>query len=174
MHKKNQQNPNIILIAALGQQNQIGLNGTMPWHLSDDLKNFKKITSGHTIIMGRKTFDSIGKALPKRMNFVITSQPDCINAYEVCSFSNLEKAIDQAKMFDDKIFIIGGGSIYEQSLDLVDTLIITQVDYNGKADTFMPAINWDKWQIVDRKSFKKNNRNDYNFEVVTYKRLNHI
>ncbi len=174
MHKKKYQNPNITLVVAMGKQNQIGLNGTMPWHLSDDLQNFKKITSGHTIILGRKTFDSIGKALPKRMNFVITSQPDRINSYEVCSFNNLEKAIDKAKMFDDKIFIIGGASIYEQSLDEVDRMIITHVNYSGNADTYFPDIDYNQWKVVEKQSFTKNKENDFDFEIVTYIKSNRI
>jgi len=159
---------NISIIVALGNQNQIGLNGTMPWHLSDDLKNFKRITSGHTIIMGRKTFDSIGRALPKRLNFVITSKPENVTAFEICTFSSLEKAIEKAKMFDDEIFIIGGASIYKQMLDKADKLIITHVDYNGKADTFFPEIDYAKWKIYHKKSFRKNEKNAYNFDVITY------
>ena len=166
MNRKNE----IIIIVAMGKQNQIGLNGTMPWHLHDDLQNFKKITSGHSIIMGRKTFDSIGKTLPKRLNFVVTSQPERINAYEVCSFSGLDKAIDKARLFDDKIFIIGGASIYRQSLDIADKLIITHVDYSGNADTYFPEIDFDKWQIIDKVFFAKNNNNDYDFEVISYVR----
>jgi dihydrofolate reductase len=158
----------IHLIVAMGRQNQIGLNGTMPWHLSDDLKNFKKITSGHTIIMGRKTFDSIGRALPKRLNFVITSDPARITAFEVCSFNKLEKAIEKARLFDKDIFIIGGASIYRQALPVADSLIITHVDYNGDADTYFPVIDWNNWKIKSRKSFFKNEKNEYDFEVVEY------
>jgi dihydrofolate reductase len=158
----------INIIVALGKQNQIGLNGSMPWHLSDDLKNFKKITSGHTIIMGRKTFDSIGRALPNRMNFVVTSKHENVNAFEVCSFKNLEKAIDKAKIFEKEIYIIGGASIYEQMLDKADKMIITHVDYDGEADTFFPEIDYQKWKIYHKKSYKKDNHNDYNFEIVTY------
>ena len=162
------QQAEIIIIVAMGKQNQIGLNGTMPWHLRDDLQNFRKITSGHTIIMGRKTFDSIGKALPKRMNYVITSQPARINVYEVCSFNSLEKAIDKAKMFDNKIFIIGGASIYEQSLDVADRLIISHVDYTGDADTYFPNIDFNQWKAVEKQSFTKNEQNDFGFEVIQY------
>ncbi len=168
------QQAEIIIIVAMGKQNQIGLNDTMPWHLRDDLQNFKKITSGHTIIMGRKTFDSIGKALPKRMNYVITSQPARINAYEVCSFNNLQKAIDKAKMFDDKIFIIGGASIYNQSLDEADRMIITHVNYSGDADTYFPDLDFNQWEVVEKKSFTKNKENDFDFEIVTYKKSNRI
>jgi len=160
----------IHLIVAMGRQNQIGLNGTMPWHLSDDLKNFKKITSGHIIIMGRKTFDSIGRALPKRLNFVITSEPTRISAYEICSFENLEKAIEKARLFDKNIYIIGGASIYRQTLPIADSLIITHVDYKGKADTFFPEIDWAKWKICSREQFYKNEKNEYDFEVINYQK----
>ena len=159
---------NISIIVAMGRQNQIGLNGTMPWHLSDDLKNFKKITSGHAVIMGRKTFDSIGKALPNRLNFVITSKPENVIAYDVCAVKNLEQAIKKAALTDKEIFIIGGASVYRQSLDIVDKLIITHVDYDGKADTFMPDIDWKQWKVVEKQQFKKNERNNYDFEIMTY------
>ena len=152
----------------MGRQNQIGLNGSMPWYLSDDLKNFKKLTSGHPVIMGRKTFDSIGKALPNRLNFVITSKSENIRVYDVCAVKNLEQAIKKAALTDKEIFIIGGASIYRQSLDIADKLIITHVDYEGEADTFMPDIDWKQWQVVDKQCFKKYEKNDFDFEVMTY------
>lgn len=159
---------NISIIVAMGRQNQIGLNGTMPWHLSDDFKNFKKLTTGHSIIMGRKTFDSIGKALPNRLNFVITSKPENVSAYNICTVKNLEQAIKKAAITDKEIFIIGGASIYRQSLDMADKLIITHVDYDGEADTFMPDIDWKQWKVVEKQQFKKNERNNYDFEIMTY------
>ena len=168
MDTKTDQKPHITIIVAMGRHNQIGLNDTMPWHLSDDLKNFKKLTSGHPVIMGRKTFDSIAKALPNRLNFVITSKPENVSAYNVCTVSSLEQAIKKAGLAGKEIFIIGGASIYKQSLDMVDKLIITHVDYDGEADTFMPEIDWSKWKAVDKQQFKKDERNDYDFEVVTY------
>ena len=169
MHQPTKQN--ISIIVAMGKQNQIGLDGTMPWHLHDDLKSFKKLTTGHPIIMGRKTFESIGKALPNRLNFVVTSKPENIDAYNICTVQNLEHAIKKAALTGKEIFIIGGASIYKQSLDLADKLIITHVDYNGKADTFMPEIDWEQWKVVDKQQFKKDERNDYDFEVVTYRKM---
>jgi len=154
----------------MGKQNQIGLNGTMPWHLSDDLKNFKKLTSKHPIIMGRKTFESIGKALPGRLNFVITSNPKKVANYNICPAKDLEQALKKAVLSGKDIFIIGGGTIYKQSLDLVDRLIITHVNYNGEADTFFPEIKWQDWQEVTKEKFHKNAKNNYDFEVVTYVR----
>ncbi len=168
MDKKTDEKPHITIIVAMGRHNQIGLNDTMPWHLSNDLKNFKKLTSGHPVVMGRKTFDSIGKDLPNRLNFVITSKPEHVNAYNICIVSSLEQAIKKAGLAGKEIFIIGGASIYKQSLDLVDKLIITHVDYDGEADTYMPKIDWNKWKVVDNQQFKKDERNDFDFEVVTY------
>lgn len=168
MKQSANQTPTITIIVAMGQQNQIGLNDTMPWHLSDDLKNFKKLTTGHAVIMGRKTFDSIGKALPNRLNFVITSKPEHVSAYNVCTVKNLEHAIKKAGLTGKEIFIIGGASIYKQSLGMADKLIITHVDYDGEADTFMPEIDWKQWKAVDKQQFMKSERNDYDFDVVTY------
>ena len=161
-------NTHINIIVAMGKKNQIGLNGTMPWHLSADLKHFKKTTNGHTIIMGRKTFDSIGKALPNRMNFVISSDPKNVNAYEVCSFLSLEKAIEKARLFDDEIYIIGGASIYKQTFHLADKLIITHVDYNGAADTYFPDIDFSAWQKCQEIVFQKDSKNNYDFTIATY------
>ncbi len=160
----------ITLLVAMGKQNQIGLNGSMPWHLSGDLKNFKKLTTGHPVIMGRKTFDSIGKALPGRLNFVVTSSPKNITAYDVCPVASLEKALKKAALSSKEIFIIGGASIYEQSLDLATKLIITHVDYDGEADTYFPPVDLSRWYQVEKKSFSKNDRNEYDFEIVTYVR----
>jgi len=162
--------PRINIIVAMGKQNQIGLNGSMPWHLSDDLKNFKKITSGHPVIMGRKTFESIGKALPGRLNFVITSNPKKVAHYNICPVKDLEQAINKAALTGKDIFIIGGGSIYKQSMDLADRLIITHVNYTGSADTFFPEINWDDWQKVSKEKFEKNDKNNYDFKVITYQK----
>ena len=160
----------IKIIVAKGKQNQIGLNGRMPWHLHDDLQNFKKLTTGQVIIMGRKTFESIGKALPNRLNFVVTSNTENVNAYGVCLFENLEKAIKKARETDKEIFIIGGGKIYEQSIELADELIITEVDYNGKADTFFPKIDMKIWKEKNRKHFTKDTKNDFDFDVICYER----
>jgi len=160
----------IKILVAKGKQNQIGLNGKMPWHLHDDLQNFKKLTTGQVVIMGRKTFESIGKALPNRLNFVVTSNPENVNAYGVCLFENLEKAIKKARETGKEIFIIGGGKIYEQSIKLADELIITEVDYNGEADTFFPKIDRKKWKEKSRKHFTKDTKNDFDFDVVEYRK----
>ncbi len=158
----------IKLIVAVGKENQIGLKGDMPWRLSGDLKNFKKITNGGILIMGRKTFDSIGKALPGRLNFVITSKPENIKAFEVCSFPSIEKALKKAREINKEIFIIGGASIYSQMIDMADEMIITKVEYEGEADTYFPEINLDNWVETERINYPKNNQNNYPFDIITY------
>ncbi len=165
------QNQKVKLIVALGKQNQIGLKGSMPWHLPEDLKNFKKTTLDNIVIMGRKTFESIGKPLPKRINFVITSNPGNINEYEVCLFPSLKKALEKAQKMQKEIYIIGGASIYNQALDLIDEMIITEVDYHGEADTYFPEINFDQWKEIERLKFEKNEKNAYPFDIVTYKKI---
>lgn len=158
------------MIVAMGNQNQIGLNGTMPWNLADDLKQFKQLTLGHPIIMGRKTFDSIGKALPGRLNIVVTSNPENINAFEVCPVSSLEKAIEKANLLQKDVFIIGGATLYQQALALADQMIISHVEYDGPADTFFPQINWQNWNMTEQKIFHQDSKNDHPFKIVLYTR----
>lgn len=126
------------MVAAIGKNRELGKNNKLLWHIAEDLKRFKKITFGHTVIMGRKTFESIGYPLPNRINIVITSNPD----YQVqnCLIVNsLEEAIKLAKKHDnEEIFIIGGGQIYQQSIKFADKLYLTIVEGNYDADTFFP------------------------------------
>ncbi len=165
------QNKKIKLIVAVGKQNQIGLNGGMPWHLSDDLKNFKKLTQGNIVIMGRKTFESIGKALPNRLNFVVTSDPSSIASYEVCTFPSLEKALQKAGTLNLDTFIIGGATIYNQAIDKVDEMIITEVEYDGEADTFFPEIDFSAWKEAGRKKYTSDQKNNFDFDIITYLKI---
>jgi dihydrofolate reductase len=125
----------VSLIVAIGKQGQIGKDNKLLWHISEDLKNFKKLTTNHPIIMGRKTFESIGKPLPQRTNIVISSQ----TIANVITVSNLEAAIESAKIHDqEEAFIIGGAQVYKTSLDqkFVDRIYLSRVNYDGDADTF--------------------------------------
>ena len=158
----------ISLIVAMGQQRQIGLKGKIPWHLKADLLNFKKLTIGHPVIMGRKTFESIGKALPNRLNIVLTSQPPKIDLPDICPVPDLKTAIEKAILTNPEIFIIGGETLYRQALPLAHQLIITHVDYDGPADTYFPAVNWTDWQKIQQQNFSKDKNNDYSFKIVTY------
>lgn len=136
--------PRISMIVAIDSKMGMGKNGTIPWHLSADLKRFKKLTTGHTIIMGRKTFDSIisyiGKPLPNRINMVITRNPD-FKAEGVSINTSLEEALSEANENEQsEIFIIGGAQIFQQAIDMnvVDRIYLTKIEGDYGADTFFP------------------------------------
>jgi len=136
----------ISMIVAVGQDLQIGLKGQMLWHIKEDFAHFKKTTMGHTLIMGRKTFESIGRALPGRKTYILTrdesyTQKDC----EI--FQSLDAALDKARASsEEEVFIAGGGEIYKQALDLCDRLYLSEVDYKGEADAFFPAFSQENWR----------------------------
>lgn len=129
----------ISLITSLGTQTRlIGRDGTLPWRIPDDLKRFKALTMGHPIIMGRKTYESIGRALPGRTNIVITRSPD-FSAVGVIVTHSLDVALEKAREIEEKeIFIIGGGEIFKQALPIADKLYLTLVDDDIKGDTYFP------------------------------------
>jgi dihydrofolate reductase len=124
----------LIIIAALNKKRVIGNNGKLPWHISEDLKRFKKLTVGHTVLMGRKTFESMGKPLPDRRNVVLASKK--IPGVE--TYSTIAAALAALKK-EEKIFVIGGGKVFEQFLDRVDELRLTLVDIGVDGDTFFPS-----------------------------------
>lgn len=161
----------ISIIAAVGNERQIGLNNKLPWKLSGDLENFKRLTVGNVVIFGRKTFESIGRPLPNRTNAIITKQKD----YKVDGafvFNSLEDAVENFK--DKNIFIGGGQKIYEEALSgkyKIDNLYITFVDYNGDADRFFPQIDFTKWKLATSDSYKKDNKNNCNYRIETFKNV---
>ena len=127
----------LALIVAVARNGVIGKDGTLPWHVSEDLKHFKKTTSGHAIIMGRKTYDSIGRPLPKRRNIVVTRQPDAL--FPGCeSAHSLDDAIALARTTDDCPFVIGGTSLYEEALPIATELHMTTIDEDFDGDTYFP------------------------------------
>ncbi len=129
----------ISIIVAMAENRVIGRNNQLPWHLSADLKYFKATTLGKPVIMGRKTFESIGKPLPNRENIVITHNPAKLNMPEgVYVFSTLEEAIQKAQ--GKIIFIIGGATVYEQTMNLIDGIYVTQIHKNYEGDAFYPPI----------------------------------
>lgn len=158
------------IIAAIGKNNELGANNSLLWKLSDDLKMFKQLTMGHCIIMGRKTFESIGKALPGRINIVVTTGK--IDVEGIFVAIDLNHAVELARESgDDEAFIIGGGQIYGYAIDLADKLYITHVDAEfPEADIFLPPINYDEWELVDSKLFDKSEKNEFAFEYKAYLR----
>lgn len=159
----------IILIAAIGKNRELGLNGKMPWHLPADLALFKKNTLNQTLIMGRKTFASLGnKALPKRENFIISRQKNLTDGLNFHYFSDLNSALLAVKT--DIAFVIGGGEIYKQSIDLADELFISHINASFEADTFFPEISPNIWESYFVQEFKKDEKNSYEFKFVQYSR----
>ena len=160
----------IILIAAVAENYALGKNNDLLWHLPLDFKRFKEITSGHYIIMGRKTFESFPRPLPKRTHVIITRQKDF--KYEGCVVAqDLEKAIAICPKNED-LFIIGGGEIYAQSIHLVDQLDITRVHHSFDADVYFPEIDPEVWELTSETFNPKDEKHlfDYTFQKYSRKK----
>lgn len=159
----------ITIIAAIGKNNELGKDNDLIWHLPADLKRFKKVTTGHTIIMGRNTFESIGKPLPNRRSVIITRNKDY--KQEGCEVvHSLEAAIDLVQ--DEKAFIIGGAQIYKESLEkgLADQLDITKVHKDFEADVFFPEIDQSIWQEISKEDFEADEKNKFDFSFLQYRK----
>lgn len=157
----------ITIIAAIGKRRELGKDNDLIWHLPNDLKRFKKVTSGHDVIMGRKTFESLGRPLPKRTNIIITrnenfSAKGCLIAH------SLEEALNLAK--DPNPFILGGAQIYEQALKIADVLDLTLVDATLEADAFFPSYDLDNWTEVSRENFEADDQHKYGYSFVRLER----
>lgn len=158
------------IVVAMGLKNEIGLGNQLLWHLPKDLKHFKQLTSGHPIIMGRKTYESIGKPLPNRTNIVVSRKKDWFEE-GILIVGSIKEAIKFAKKIDENVFIIGGGTIYEQTMEVVDKLEVTLVKAELEADTFFPKINPNIWQKTNEECFEKDEKNTYDFCFQTYERI---
>ncbi|MGB0357652.1 MAG: dihydrofolate reductase [Flavobacteriaceae bacterium] len=167
--EREKQQKNITIIAAVGENNALGKDNKLIWHLSDDLKHFKNLTKGHHVIMGRKTFESMPKALPNRTNVVISRQKDYVaeNAQVVDS---LEAALALAQE-DDRPFIIGGGEIYSQALAFADCIELTRVHDDFEADTFFPEIDTAVWREVWRENHDKDDEHAHAFSFIRYEKI---
>lgn len=161
----------ITIIAAIGLNNELGKDNDLIWHLPADLKRFKKVTTGHAIIMGRKTFESIGKPLPNRRSIIITR--NILYKKEGCEVvHSLEDAI---KLIQDQehAFIIGGAQIYREAIQkkLVDQLDITKVHQNFEADVFFPTLELSSWEEISEETFLPDDKNKYTYSFLSYKRI---
>lgn len=160
----------ISLIVAADLNNGIGYNNKLLCHLPADLKYFKKLTTGHHVLMGRKTFESIGKPLPDRTNIVISNSVKSINGCEV--FSGLSDAINFAKKNNEtELFIIGGDSIYKQTLELADYIYLTRINEKFVADSFFPEINIQTWKLEKNDCFEPDDKNHYSYCFQVYKKI---
>ena len=159
----------ISIIVAMASNRAIGLEGQMPWHLSADLKKFKQITMGSPILMGRKTYESIGRPLPGRDNIIISrnvnyQQQGCF------VFNSIDHAIAHCQQHDE-IFIIGGATFYQAMLPRATTLYLTQIHQPFKADTFFPSINDNKWKEVAREDIHNDSSVDFSYSFLTLDRV---
>ena len=162
-------------VVAMSNNNVIGANNKLPWQLKDDLEHFKEYTTGKIIIMGRKTFESIGRPLPNRQNFVISSNLREIDGISI--FQNLEKAIIAAKKYNknlnsaQEIAIIGGGYLFRDSINYFNKLVLTRVDCEIDGDVYYPKIDLRNWELESSEDFLKSEVNQYNFSVEVFKKL---
>lgn len=158
------------IVVAMGEKNEIGFENQLLWHLPKDLKHFKEITSGHPVIMGRKTYESIGKPLPNRTNIVVSRKTDWFEE-GILIVGSIKEAVKFAKKIDEEVFIIGGGKIYEQTMDIVDKLEVTLVKADLEADTFFPKIDPKIWKKTDEICHEKDEKNQYDFCFQTFERV---
>ena len=161
---------NISIIVAIAENQAIGKDNRLLWHISEDLKRFKKLTTGHTLIMGRNTFLSLPNgALPNRRHIVISDQEGEI--FDGCEMArSIEEAIQLAEV-DDECFVIGGGMVYAQFLPLAGKLYLTQVQASFEADTFFPEINFDQWRSLNKEKVEAGFKNQYAHTYTEYVRI---
>lgn len=167
---------NISIIVSVANNNCIGGNNTLLWKQSADLKRFKELTTGHPVIMGQKTFESLPNGpLPKRMNVVLSDDPN-FSSYGIYKAFSIDNALERVEYYSDmyktdksEIFIIGGGSIYRQFLPLANKLYITRIDADVEGDTYFPELD-ETWQIVFKEPHEKDEKNQYNYTYEVYER----
>lgn len=159
------------IIVATAENNAIGKDNKLLWHISDDLKRFKSITSGHKIFMGRKTFESLPGILPNRPHLVLTRDKDfSVDSDKVTIVNDLENFINEYKNSNEEVFIIGGGEIYKALLPHADRIFLTKVKKSFDADTFFPQINLNEWELIHNSSDLLDEKSGLIYEFLDFKR----
>ena len=161
----------IRLMVAMDENRVIGKDGEMPWHLPNDLKYFKRVTEGHAILMGRKTFDSIGRPLPKRRNIVVT-RDESFTAEGVETVHDLDHALEQLRHEDG--FVIGGAEIFARALPKADKLYITQIHERFEGDTYFPSFLLEEWHLISKEEGQQDEKNAYAHSFLVYERKKHL
>jgi len=157
------------IVVAMAENGVIGIGNRLPWHLPAELKQFRALTMGHPIVMGRKTFDSIGRPLPGRQNIVITRNTGYAKeGVEVVH--SIDEALRRCSA-DDEVFVIGGANIYRETITLANRIYLTKVNAVIEGDAFFPSINLDEWQEAKRSSRDADAENIYSFDVIVYDRI---
>ena len=158
------------IIVAKSINNAIGKDNKLLWKIPDDMKRFKEITTGHTVIMGRKTFESIGRVLPNRLNVILTRDPnykvDDPNVKIVGGISDLEEYIND----ENENFVIGGAQIYSILMSKCKKIYVTQIDKDFVGDSYFPVIRENEWKVIEREDGPKD-ENDFKYEYITYERI---
>ncbi|RYJ06777.1 MAG: dihydrofolate reductase [Actinomycetales bacterium] len=154
----------VTLVVAMGANRVIGVDGSLPWRLPEDLAHFKQLTLGHPMVMGRTTFESIGRPLPGRTTIVVTRQADW-SAGGVEVAGSLDDALARGRELDDDVFLVGGAQVYAEALErgLVDVMVVTRVAQSPDGDTYFPSIDWSAWREVGEVPHE-------GFSIVTYER----
>jgi len=160
----------ITLIAAASKNNALGKDNDLLWHLPDDFKRFKKLTTGHKIIMGRKTFESFPKPLPKRTHIVITRDKDYTVDFDECIVVHSIEAALKLVEDDNVSYIIGGGEIYRQAEKFATKIELTRVHKAFEADTFFPEIDLNDWELIEEEYHPRDEKHQYDFTYLTYVR----
>ena len=161
-------------VVALSNNNVIGVDNDLPWNLKTDLNHFKEYTTNKIIVMGRKTFESIGRPLPNRINYIVSNTIKDLDGASI--FKSTEDALESAKEICymnenyDEIVIIGGGYLFRDTLSITNKLVLTNVDCDIEGDVFYPEINLNEWKEIKSENFKKDLDNDYDFVVRIYER----
>lgn len=164
------------LVVAVSENNVIGRDGDLPWHLSADLRRFKRVTMGHVMLMGRKTWESIGRPLPGRTSIVISRQADYETGFEeVLVASNLDDALALARRVGgstSEAFVIGGARIYEMTFPCADRLLLTRVYAEVEGDVQFPAVDWDQWRLIEEETYAADEKNDFDHTYQVFERVN--
>jgi dihydrofolate reductase len=155
----------VTIVAAVARNGVIGVDGRLPWRLPDELRRFKELTIGHVLVMGRRTFESIGRPLPGRTTVVVTRRRDWTGgSSDVLTAHGVPEAIEKAAAIDDDVFVVGGAEVYAAALPLADRLELTHVDAEPEGDTRFPPIDWSEWRETRREPGE-------GWTAVTYERL---
>ena len=157
----------ISLVAAFSADHVLGNKGKIPWHLKEDLDNFKNLTIGSAVIMGRKTYESIGHPLSNRLNVVMTKKPKGLRG--IVEVKTKKKAIEVASNFSENIYVIGGGDIYMEFIKLASTMYLTKINIEVEGDTFFPELSSD-WKETNKTENKADEKHKYNYDFITLER----
>lgn len=152
------------LVVAVGTNGVIGRDGGLPWERTGDLAHFKRLTMGHVLVMGRHTYESIGRPLPGRTTVVVSRTPGWTGGEGVLVCPDLAAALDRAAALDPEVFVVGGGQLYEAALPVADRLVLTRVDQAPEGDTYFPDVDWSRWREVRNEPYQ-------GFAIVTYERV---